>query len=34
MITLTKDLKIRLLKAIKSGKFDGSQFPELAGELS
>lgn len=34
MIPLTKDLKVRLLKAIKNSEFDGSQFPELTTELN
>jgi hypothetical protein len=33
MIPLTKELKIRLLKAIKAGGFDGDDFPELITEL-
>ncbi|HOF19773.1 MAG TPA: hypothetical protein PLO24_00825 [Bacteroidales bacterium] len=33
MIVLDKDLKIRLLKAIKEGIFRGEDFPELATEL-
>lgn len=33
MITLNKETKIKLLKCIKTGIFDGEQFPELASEL-
>lgn len=33
MITLTKDTKIKLLKAVKDGVFRGEDFPELASEL-
>lgn len=33
MITLTKDTKIKLLKAVKDGIFRGEDFPELASEL-
>lgn len=33
MITLTKETKIKLLKAIKAGQFDGDDFPELLTEL-
>lgn len=33
MITLAKETKIKLLKAIKTGQFDADQFPELREEL-
>ena len=33
MIVLDKKTKIKLLKAIKAGVFDGNEFPELATEL-
>lgn len=33
MITLSKQTKIKLLKAIKVGQFDGDDFPELLTEL-
>jgi uncharacterized protein YjiS (DUF1127 family) len=33
MITLEKETKIKLLKAIKTGVFDAEQFPELRTEL-
>jgi hypothetical protein len=32
MITLTKETKIKLLQAIKTGIFDGELFPELKTE--
>jgi len=34
MVQLNKETKIKLLKSIKSGVFDGEQFPELTTELS
>lgn len=33
MTTLTRATKVKLLKAIKTGQFDGNQFPELVTEL-
>lgn len=33
MIPITKETKVKLLKAIKAGMFDGNQFPELCQEL-
>lgn len=33
MIILDKQTKIKLLKAIRTGQFDGEQFPELAEEI-
>jgi len=33
MVALTKDLKIRLLKAMQKGSFSGEDFPELAKEF-
>lgn len=33
MITLTKDTKIKLLKAVQEGIFRGEDFPELTSEL-
>lgn len=33
MIQLSKETKVKLLKAIQTGIFDGEQFPELAGEI-
>lgn len=34
MIKIKKETKIKLLKAVKTGVFDGEQFPELQTELS
>jgi hypothetical protein len=33
MIPIGKETKIKLLKAIKAGEFDGDDFPELLSEL-
>jgi hypothetical protein len=33
MIPIGKETKIKLLKAIKAGQFDGDEFPELLTEL-
>ena len=33
MIQLDKDLKVRLLKAIKSGRFEIEDFPEFINDL-
>lgn len=33
MIQLTKETKVKLLKAVQSGVFDGADFPELAPEI-
>lgn len=33
MIQLSKETKIKLLQAIKTGQFDGDDFPELVTEL-
>lgn len=33
MITLTKETKVKLLKAVQSGVFDGADFPELSPEI-
>lgn len=33
MIQLSKETKVKLLKAIQSGVFDGADFPELVTEL-
>ena len=32
MVKLEKHTKVKLLKAIRDGYFDGNQFPELAEE--
>jgi len=33
MIQLSKETKVKLLKAVQSGVFDGADFPELVTEL-
>lgn len=33
MIQLSKETKIKLLQAIKTGQFDGEKFPELSPEI-
>jgi len=34
MIQLSKETKVKLLKAVQSGVFDGADFPELVTELN